>query len=138
MTATQAPDTTGAIPTTALSVADMAAVLGVTPRRIRQMREDGELLSRGRGLVDASHGVKSTMGSRWLGPKRASAGTFTKAAAGWLMGYQSSGVTPEDLNIWLDAAAGWKLNESEAIVALLNAVRLLGENCPTFESRPSP
>lgn len=132
MTSTQESGAAGAHHATAFTVDELASVLGVSARRVRKMRENGELLSLGRGLIDGSHGIKATMGGRWLGPGKAHVSTFTKAAAGWLMGYQSSGVTPEDLNIWFDAAASWKLDEAQATAELLNAVRLLGEIGPAF------
>ena len=129
---TQTLDPRPAPPRTAFTVAEMAGILGVTPRRVRQMRTDGLLLARGRGKIDAAHGVKAMLGSRWLGPARRDVCTYTKAAAGWLISFQGTGLRPADMALWFDAAAGWGLDEPQAAAALFNAVRLLGEAGPAF------
>lgn len=116
----------------AMSVADLAAVLGVSARRVRQMRESGELIGCGRDAIDAAHAVNAVCGRRFLGRGKAADCANINAGVGWLLGHRDCGVGPRHLNAWFEMAAGWGLNKAEATTVLFNASALLGSNCPNF------
>lgn len=117
-----------------ITVVELAVVMGVTPRRVSQMCKDGELIKRGRGLVDAPHAVIAVAGGRWLGRASWNASSYTKAGVGWLLGHQKCGIGPKELEVWYDLAAQWGLNRAQATVELLNASALLGKNGLTLRA----
>lgn len=120
---------------TAVSVAWLAETLGVTARRVRQLRENGELVARGRGLIDAPHALNAHLGRKALGAVGATVGKFEAAAVGWLIGHRACGVGPDDLAIWITVAARRGLTEAEASATLMSASALLGERAPAFGAR---
>ena len=72
----------------------LAEYLGVSPRRVWQMRQRGELVTHGRGLIDASHAFNARIGRLFLTPEKAARlDKFRIAAVGWLMVRWSAGVT---------------------------------------------
>lgn len=122
---------------TIATVAQIAEALGLTPRRVRQLRENGELVTHGRGRIDATHAVNAHVGRRVLGqPAAQVADKFEVAAVGWLVGLSVSGVTAEDVAAWHVAAARWGLSEQQATAALMTAAGRLGDACPKFDARP--
>jgi len=118
---------------TALGVAELAAALGITARRVRQMREDGDLVKRGAAKIDAPHALNASLGWKFLanrgGPRP---GKFEAAGVGWLLGHRGLEVGRDELTAWQTAAARWGLSEDEALAVLMNAAALLGDKAPTF------
>jgi phage terminase Nu1 subunit (DNA packaging protein) len=123
-------------PEAAMRIPELADTLGVTPRRIRQMRENGELIRRGRGWLDSPHALNASLGRRWLGQNRRADSMYAEAGVGWLLGHKHIGVGTEELAAWYEAAARWGLTKAEATAELFNAARLLGDQCPQFHVRP--
>lgn len=129
--------TEGECDVTVMTVALAADTLGITPRRVRQLREDGALVSRGRGLIDAPHALNAHVGRRVLGAASANVDKFELAAVGWLLGHQSCGVGADDLEIWRKVAAKWGLSEAGENAALMNGAALLGDRAPRFDAKPT-
>jgi len=123
-------------PPAAWTLAELADTLGVTPRRVRQLREEGALVVRGRGYLDAPHALNASLGRSWLGRNRSAGSKYAEAGIGWLLGHRHVGVGPDELAHWHEAAARWGLTKAEATAELFNAARVLGDQCPTFHVRP--
>lgn len=127
---TDAPDLTAA---TAGSLADL---LGVTPRRVRQLAEEGRLRRRGRGTFDVSHAILGRLGAARLGQDAARGiDADTLAAVGWLSGFAgklAAPVTPADLAAWRDGCARWGCNADEAAGLLAAGAALLADRAPKF------
>lgn len=134
---TEKTETEGERDVTVMTVALAADTLGITPRPVRQLREDGALVSRGRGLIDAPHAVNYHLGRRVLGSKAGGADKFTVAAYGWLLGHHGCGVSEESLADWHKAVARWGLSEAQATTVLLNGAALPGDRAPAFDAKPT-
>lgn len=133
-----AGDTKEEEPEATFSVAELAHFLGITTRRVRQLRENGELIARAPGRIDAPHAINAHLGKRVLGRDVAPhVDKFELAAVGWLIGHRATGVGVEELAAWHRAAARWGLTEAEANAAIMNAGELLGEQCPRFDLDPA-
>jgi hypothetical protein len=125
-------------PDSTITVNELADVMGVTPRRVNQMLQDGYLIKRGPGLVDAPHAVIAVLGARWLGLTGANVSAHAKAGIGWLMGHQDKGVGPDALEAWHALAERWGIDRVQATAELFNAAALLGKHCPIFRSNVGP
>jgi len=130
-------DADAQIDVTRATTSELAAILGVSPRRVRQMSEEGDLVRRGRSAWDATHAMHCTIGRKrlqMLRPGKAAErpSKFTAAAVGWLTGHQSCGVGEEELAAWYKAAERWKLTEARARAHKFAAAALLGEAAPPF------
>lgn len=122
---------------TALSVEEIADLLDITPRRVRQLREDGVLLARGRGRIDAGHAVNARIGARMLpASKAAKADKFQLAAVGWLAGQRGIGVGPRELDAFCKMAARWGLSREQAQACLIDGAVMLGSAAPEFDFGP--
>jgi len=120
-------------PVFALTVAELAEILDVSPRRVRQMRENGELQPCGRGLIDSAHAVNAVLGRRYLGINRRPRNKWQAAGVGWLLGHRNINIGPEHLEPWYRAAERWGLSREEAAAELLSAATLLGQHAPQFQ-----
>jgi hypothetical protein len=120
---------------TSLGIAELAEALGVTPRRVRQLREDGDLVKRGPAKIDAPHAMNASLGWRFLAQRGGPRPTkFEAAGVGWLLGHRGLEVGRLELDAWHTAAARWGLAEDEALGVLMNAAALLGDKAPTFKT----
>lgn len=123
---------------TAATAGDLADMLGVVPRRIRQLAEEGRLRRRDRGLFDAPHAILSRAGGLALGQDRArGVSADVLAACGWLAGFGgkiAAPVTRADLAAWRASCARWGLSEDESAALLAAAAGLLGDRAPKFEA----
>ncbi|MCZ8133427.1 MAG: hypothetical protein O9248_00100 [Rhodobacteraceae bacterium] len=122
---------------TAATAGDLADLLGVVPRRIRQLAEEGRLRRRDRGLFDAPHAMLSRAGGLALGQDRArGVSADTLAAVGWLMGFAgrlAAPVTKADLAAWRATCTRWGLSDDESAALLAAGAGLLGDRTPSFE-----
>lgn len=127
---TAAPDLTAA------TAADLADLLGVTPRRIRQLHEEGRLVKRSRGTYDTMHAILSNLGGAVLGQdRRRGVPAHVVAAVGWLTSFTgklAAPVTPDDLAAWREGVARWGCNADEAAGLLAAGAALLGDRAPKF------
>lgn len=119
----------------AMNATDLGKLLQVTPRRIRQLNEEGRLIRHGRGLFDSSHAVLSSCGQKALGQDRArGVDASVLAAVGWLAGFRADKalITAEDLYAWRKSCIRWRFSENEGNALLLQAAALLGDRAPAF------
>ena len=122
---------------TALSVEEIADLFDITPRRVRQLREDGYMIARGRGRIDAPHAVNARIGLMILSPARAARlNKYTIAAVGWLTGQKGVGVGRGDLDAFYKMAARWGLSRDQAQAHLIEAAVTLGTAAPEFDFGP--
>ena len=116
----------------------LAEYLGVSPRRVWQMRQRGELVTHGRGLIDASHAFNARIVRLFLTPEKAAElDKFRIAAVGWLMVRWSAGVSPRDLADWRVMAGHWRLTLAEGRKVLEDAADLMGRPRPSFKQARS-
>lgn len=127
---TDAPDLTAA------TAGELADLLGVTPRRVRQLYEEGRLVKRGRGTFDVMHAILSSIGGAALGQDRKrGVPAHVLAAVGWLSGFAgklAAPVTPADLAAWREGCARWGCTADDAAGLLAAGAALLADRAPKF------
>ena len=127
---TDAPDLTAG------TAAELAELMGVTPRRIRQLYEEGRLVKRGRGTFDTMHAILANIGGAALGQdRRRGVPAHVVAAVGWLTGFTgklAAPVTPDDLAAWREGCARWGCTADEAAGFLAAGAALLADRAPKF------
>jgi hypothetical protein len=127
---TDAPDLTAA------TAAELAELLGVTPRRVRQLHEEGRLVKRGRGTYDTTHAILGNLGALVLGQdRRRSVPAHVVAAVGWLScftGKLAAPVTAADLAAWREGCARWGCTADQAAGLLAAGAAMLGDRAPKF------
>ncbi|SDF50989.1 DNA-binding protein [Rhodobacter capsulatus] len=125
---------------TCATAQELGDLLGVTPRRVRQLAEEGRLVKRGRGTFDTTQAVLGSIGAAVLGQDRKrGVPANVVAAVGWLSGFGGrvpAPVTAEDLAAWREGCARWGLTADEAAGLLAAAAALLGANAPQFKVSP--
>lgn len=124
---------------TTTTATDLADYLGVTPRRVRQLAEEGRLRKRGRGTFDMSHALLVNIGTRRMGQDRARRlSVDVLAAVGWLSGFalgqEEIPITGEDLAAWRAMVARWGLSEDDATALLVAGAAQMGERAPAFKA----
>ncbi|MFN3312571.1 MAG: hypothetical protein ACK46Q_03790 [Hyphomonas sp.] len=117
-----------------------ACYFGISARRVREMRENDEILSPARDLIDLPHAFNARIGRMFLsGEKLAEADKFVTAGVGWIMVRCWAGISQDDLDDWKAMAGQWGLSQSEAMTALKTAARLIGPLPPRGEvATPRP
>ncbi|RJL09428.1 hypothetical protein [Paracoccus siganidrum] len=125
---------------TAVPADEIADLLGVGVRRVRQMAEEGRLRRRGRGLFDVTHALCVSRAVIVLNQRVSrNCSADTLAAVGWLAGFifkKPIPITAGDLDCWRDACARWNLTPDQAIGLLFAAAALLGDRAPKFDLAP--
>jgi hypothetical protein len=115
------------------TAAEIANMIGITVRRVRQMHEDGLLVRQGRGRYDASYAIHIYIGSRML-RKRGMYGVSpnVRVAYSWLSGQIGAPVAEGELQRLFGLFKRWGVSEAQANMAIASAVKLLGEAAPEF------
>lgn len=124
--------------TFAATAEELADELGVTPRRVRQLAEEGRLIRLERGRYCRAHAGLAHTG-RVLVPLQqgeAARDGLLDAALGWAAGpWQPGGVTEGDIDAWTKLAARWGVDRQTAVALVFEAVALLGPLAPKFRGR---
>jgi hypothetical protein len=119
---------------------ELGDLLGVTPRRVRQLAEEGRLLKRSRGTFDTLHAVLGSTGAAVLGQDRKrGVPADVVAAVGWLASFGGrvpAPVGPDDLAAWREGCASWGLTPDAAAGLLAAGAALMGASAPKFEVSP--
>jgi hypothetical protein len=122
---------------TVMNAVDLGELLDLTPRRIRQLAEEGRLVRRGRGLFDATHAIHTNAGTALLGQGAARGqDKLVLAAVGWLASFLvgKAKVSLEDVAAFKKGAGRWGLDDDGAMMVIARACALLGEAAPDFEA----
>jgi len=121
--------------TFAATAEELAANLGVTPRRIRQLAEEGRLIRLGRGRYCRAHAGLAHTG-RVVAPLeqgQPARDGLLDAALGWAAGpWQPGGVTEGDIDAWAALAERWGVERQDALALIFEAVARLGPAAPRF------
>lgn len=126
---------TAARDTFAATADELAAELGVTPRRIRQLAEEGRLVRLGRGRYCRAHAALAHTGRVAVPLEHGEAARdgLLDAALGWAAGpWAPGGVTEGDIEAWTKLAARWGLSRQDAVALVFEAVAALGPAAPRF------
>lgn len=123
---------------TAGTAGEIAEYMRVTPRRVRQLAEEGRLRRRGRGHFDVAHALHGAVGRAFLGQDAARGlSGDAMAAVGWLVGFigkHGAPLTAADLTAWREGCERWGLSEAEASALLIEGAALLGDRAPKFKA----
>lgn len=93
---------------TAMTATDLAELLRVTPRRIRQLAEEGRLRRRGRGKFDVRHAIHGATGAEILGQdQRRNIAADVVVAVGWLAAIADAPAEGDNFKVWIDICAEW-------------------------------
>lgn len=119
---------------TSMNARDLAQLLGVTDRRIRQLHEEDRLVQLSPGHWCATHALTMRLGERFLADRNESTqDKYTAAAVGWLLRPVPGPIPKGEIKIWVSKARQWGLAKDAAINLLINGSRIIGKNAPTFE-----
>ncbi|MBU2890390.1 hypothetical protein [Celeribacter halophilus] len=119
---------------TAMTATDLAELLRVTPRRIRQLAEEGRLRRRGRGKFDVRHAIHGATGAEILGQdQRRNIAADVVVAVGWLAAIADAPAEGDNFKVWIDICAEWGLSHAEAMGLLIAGASLLGDRAPKFK-----
>ena len=120
------------------SVEDIAELLGVTPRRVRQLADEGRLVGMGPRRFDPVHAAHAAAGRRFLGQRFADKrNAYVDAAAGWLLFHAGRAVTEHDLALWRALSARWGLTDDAALAAVMAAHLMLADAAPPLPPQPA-
>jgi hypothetical protein len=119
---------------TALTARELAGALGVTPQRVSQMAQAGEIRRRGPGRFDATHALLYRGGVNVLpADHRRNLSPDVIAAVGWLsLPRPGRRVSAADLAAFHGSATRWGLTRSQADGLLMAGAAVLGESAPGF------
>ncbi|MEP7703452.1 type IV toxin-antitoxin system AbiEi family antitoxin domain-containing protein [Paraglaciecola sp. 25GB23A] len=109
-----------------LTATDLAEHVGVSPRRIRQLAEEGKLVRPERGLYDTSFAINYFLGAKRLSDtQKQYIDPKVQASVGWLFHYlPENAIHKGDLE--LADRERWGMTREESMLALIKAAALLG------------